>query len=60
MKCAHQIGNTPMHYLCENEAVSLAMLQAIMDAKRANVTISNSVSSTTLLYYHHPNTFATA
>jgi hypothetical protein len=38
-----QIGNTPMHYLCENTALSLPMLQAIMDAKRANVTISNSV-----------------
>lgn len=40
---AAQIGNTPMHYLCENAALSLPMLQAIMDVKRANVTISNSV-----------------
>ncbi|GMF19546.1 unnamed protein product [Phytophthora lilii] len=41
--CSEQIGNTPIHYLCENDAVTVNMLEEIMSDKHVNVTISNSV-----------------
>lgn len=38
-----QIGNSPLHYLCENYATSVAMLSEVIDSKKANLTITNSV-----------------
>lgn len=42
-KMLGQIGNTPLHYLCENDNVTLEMLEAIMNSKRSNATLANSV-----------------
>lgn len=38
-----QIGNTPVHYLCENDVVTVDMLKELMSDKHVNVTIPNSV-----------------
>ncbi|TYZ63601.1 hypothetical protein PybrP1_004811 [[Pythium] brassicae (nom. inval.)] len=43
---ANNIGNSPLHYLCENYATSVAMLSEVIDSKKANLTITNSLGRT--------------
>lgn len=45
---ASQIGSTPLHYLCQNYTVSVDKLQAVMQSKQVNVTLTNSVCSKVL------------
>ncbi|KAJ8572023.1 hypothetical protein ON010_g4812 [Phytophthora cinnamomi] len=39
----NNIGNTPVHYLCENDVVTVDMLKELMSDKHVNVTILNSL-----------------
>uniref|UniRef100_H3GHF1 Uncharacterized protein n=1 Tax=Phytophthora ramorum TaxID=164328 RepID=H3GHF1_PHYRM len=56
----NNIGNTPVHYLCENDVVTVDMLKELMSDKHVNVTIPNSKFAAPNLVPTGGNSTATA